>query len=106
MAKNSREKVAKMVAEKYDERIEILGKYWSRQSPVLVYCHECNEAFRQRAESLFRGRRTRCRCEWDRPQPLGCGRSAGHQIVNEWELSDKVSARLEDLLQAKKKDRK
>ena len=106
MAKNSREKVAKMVAESYDGRVDILGKYWSRQTPILVYCHECNEAFRQRAESLFRGRRTRCRCEWEKPQPLACRRAAGHQVVHEWELSTEMFFKIKNLSQPSKKERK
>jgi hypothetical protein len=103
MAKNSNSKVQKMFDEKYDGRVVLLGNYWARTCSVLAYCTECDEAFRQRAESLFRGRRTRCRCTWKRGQVYS--RFSGHRVVGEWDLTDKIKDRITEIKESVRRNK-
>lgn len=93
MPRVSNDNVQSRLDENYDGRITLIGTYWSRQMPVLCFCDTCGEAFRQKAESLFRSRRTRCRCTWDSKQVVG--RRRGHTCVPDWDLSDKAQEAIE-----------
>jgi len=88
MGKLMLSEVDKRIWEKYGNRVVRVGSYWSRQLTVLCHCHKCNGTFRQKAESLFRGYTTRCRCNYDKPAPSPD--RSGHRVLNPWDISENI----------------
>jgi len=87
MAKISKEKVAQRIWDNYGDRVSQVGGYAGRQISLTMYCHDCGNFFRQKAESLFRGYATRCSCSWkSRIKENRTGNHTnGHQIVQPWD---------------------
>lgn len=85
MAKLELQDVDARLREQYAGRVERVGAYWTRQGDIVCWCHSCRETFRQKAESLFRGYRTRCKCNYEVRSERS--RGYGHKVVNKWELT-------------------
>lgn len=89
MGKLTLSEVDSRIWAKYGNRVVRVGSYWSRQLTVLCHCHRCNGTFRQKAESLFRGYATRCKCNYDKKAPSPDRR--GHRVVDPWDISDSIN---------------
>lgn len=79
----------------YNGRVTLVGEYHSRQMKMLCFCDVCGEAFQQKAESLFRGRRTRCRCTWPTKQTRN--KLKGHTCVDSWDMTEKTLLKIQTI---------
>lgn len=87
--KLSKEEVVKRIFDKYGDQISFVGRYWNRQVRSTLYCHKCENFFRQKVESLFRGYKTRCKCNFSERLTEGFdlqNHSGGHTCVRDYDV--------------------